>query len=215
MPNFARHEHHASPLLGIEHALQVVARQAHAAHDVDLEHGAPVLVGRVEEGLGLVDAEVVDQDVDRRKALDDGGAAFGGGQVDGRALRLGRRDGALDLGRGLGHRRLGAPVDDHGRAHAGQADGGCEADALGRAGDERHLACQVQIHDARLLGCSAIVRAYLKHRRRFRKRPRAATLLWQQRGSARLVAGGSQVAVTPATGVGARRCGPGWRPGAS
>jgi len=31
----------------------------------------------------------------------------------------------------------------------------------------------------------------------------------------RLPAGGAQVAVTPATGVAARTCGPGWRPGAS
>src|SRR5262249_31766388 len=91
-----------------------------------------------------------------RKALDDGGAALRVGQVDGRALRLGRRHGCLDLGNGVGHCRLGAPVDDDGGAHAGQADGGGEADALARAGDEGDLSGQVQIDNAYLLGWSAL-----------------------------------------------------------
>src|SRR5690606_14074347 len=50
----------------VAHALGVVASQAHAAHDVDLEVLLPQLVIDIEELPGAIDAEVVDQDVGLR-----------------------------------------------------------------------------------------------------------------------------------------------------
>ena len=51
------------PQFALDHARQVVARQAHAAHHVDLEEALPVLVRDLHERLRLEDADVVDQDV--------------------------------------------------------------------------------------------------------------------------------------------------------
>ena len=106
----------------------------------------PILVRDVEEGLGLVDAEAVDEDVDGGEAGNERGAAFGRAEIEHRGLHLGRRHRALDLGDGLGDRRLGAPVDDDVGAHAGEPERGREPDAPGRARDQRQLSCQIEIH---------------------------------------------------------------------
>ncbi len=56
-------EQHAAPA-GLGHARRIVAREPHAAQHIDLEQAQPVGVGNLECRLALVDAEVVDQDVD-------------------------------------------------------------------------------------------------------------------------------------------------------
>ena len=50
----------------LEHGLEVVPGHPHTAQDVDLEQALPGFVGLVEEAHGLVDAEVVDDDVHLR-----------------------------------------------------------------------------------------------------------------------------------------------------
>ena len=60
-----------------EHARHVGARQPHAGHHIDLVEAGPVLIGNVEEALGLEDAGIVDQDIDIRQPLDQGFASRG------------------------------------------------------------------------------------------------------------------------------------------
>ena len=128
------------------HARQVMARQAHPAHEVDLDHPLPLVVADLLERARLEDAEIVDQDRDLGEAL--AAPAPRPERCRGRrpaapaAPRVGRGDG----GHRLGHARLGAAVDDHPGALGGQRLGDGEADAGGGAGDERQLAGELQIH---------------------------------------------------------------------
>ena len=69
-----------------------------------------------------------------------------GAEVGGERLQLRRRVGFGDGGHRLGDARLGPAVDDHPRALGGQRLGDGEADAGGRAGDQRQLAGELQIH---------------------------------------------------------------------
>ena len=73
-------EDDAAPV-ALEHAREVVAREADSAEDVDFEDFEPVGVGDFGEGLGLVDTEVVDEDICVGNLLDEGGCAFGGSWV--------------------------------------------------------------------------------------------------------------------------------------
>jgi hypothetical protein len=115
-----------------------MAREAHAAHHVHLEHPLPVLVRDVEEGLGLVEAEAIHKNIDGGEAGNQRRAAFGRAEIEHRGL---------DLGDGLGDRRLGPSIDDDAGTHACEPQRGREPDAPGRARDECQLACQIEIHD--------------------------------------------------------------------
>jgi hypothetical protein len=61
-------------------------------------------------------------------------------------MHLGRRRRLPDFRHGLGDGGLLAPVDDHFRAHLRQSNCGREPDAAGRAGNERGLSSQIEIH---------------------------------------------------------------------
>ena len=63
-----RDEDDPAPACGL-HARQVMARQPHAAHEVDLDHPLPFGVGDLLERARLEDAQIVDQDVEVGKAL--------------------------------------------------------------------------------------------------------------------------------------------------
>ena len=94
---FAGDEHDAAPVLAVQHPLQIMPGQAHAAHDVDLEHFGPVVILDIEKALGLVDAEIVDEDVDVGELRHQCGAARRGAEIERRRMHLGRRRGLLDL----------------------------------------------------------------------------------------------------------------------
>ena len=56
---FAGDEHDSSPVF-FAHAGEIVAGEAHTAHDVGFEEARPIFIGNFFEGLGLEDAHVVD-----------------------------------------------------------------------------------------------------------------------------------------------------------
>src|SRR5262249_10264590 len=136
---------HAAPA-AIRHALRIVTRQAYARIHVHLEEAAPFLVGDIEEGLRLEDAEVVDEDVVAGHGLDKGGSALGRTEVGGDAGEPGIRHGLLDLRDGGIDARLGAAGDDDAGARAGQALGDGEADAGGGTGDDGTTLGKVNLH---------------------------------------------------------------------
>ena len=104
----------------------------------------PVGVADLGEGLGFVDAEIVDEDVNGGNRGDQRRGALGGRRVG--------KDGADrarcgQCGRGLVEFRLVAAGDDDLDARLGEALGDREADAGGRSGDEGGLAFELQVHD--------------------------------------------------------------------
>jgi hypothetical protein len=58
-----------------------VAGETDSAEDVGLEDAEPVGVGDVGEGFGLVDAEIIDEDVGVGDLSGEGLCAYGGGWV--------------------------------------------------------------------------------------------------------------------------------------
>ena len=68
---FARDENDAPPS-GSLHLRQPIAAQPHAAHEIDLDEGAPIGVGDLLEGLDFVSAQVVNQDIHIRESFQGG-----------------------------------------------------------------------------------------------------------------------------------------------
>jgi hypothetical protein len=58
-----------TPPIVRQHARQIMARQAHVAHDVDIEEPLPLGIIDLRERLGAEDAEVLDQDIHLRLCL--------------------------------------------------------------------------------------------------------------------------------------------------
>ena len=54
------------PLATVEHAVEIMPREANAAHDVGLEQAHPVRIALIEKPDRFVDAEIVDEDIDGR-----------------------------------------------------------------------------------------------------------------------------------------------------
>ena len=73
----AGNENDAAPIV-FEHAWQIVAREADAAEDVDLEETEPLGVGDFGAGVRLEDSQIVDQNVGVRDLLCEGLDARGG-----------------------------------------------------------------------------------------------------------------------------------------
>jgi hypothetical protein len=70
------------------HARQVMTRQAHAAHEVDLDHPLPLIVRDLLERVRLEDAEIVDQDRDLGEAGQRQLRAPNGAEVGGQRLEV-------------------------------------------------------------------------------------------------------------------------------
>ena len=121
---------------------QVGAGEADAAHRVDFEEAEPVGIGDVFEGLGLVDPEVVDEDVYGGELRQEFGDALFGAEVGGDAAEVRRAAG----GDGGIYALLGASVEDDVGAFGGEALGDGESDACGGAGDECSFAAELEIH---------------------------------------------------------------------
>ena len=121
--------------------------QTHPAHHIDFEHPGPVGILDIEKAFRLVDAEIVDEDIDLGELRRQRRAALGAAEIDRRRMHLGIRRGLPDFGRGFSDRALLASVDDDFRAHLREPDRGRKPDAARRAGDERGLSCQVEIHE--------------------------------------------------------------------
>src|ERR1700677_4118217 len=139
---FAGDEDDAAPVAGL-HAGEIHAAEADAAEDVDVEKAEPVLVGDGLEGLGLVDAEVIHEDVEVGdlcgEALDVGGMGEVADEgIDGR--------GGAAIGDGLGGdlgADGGAAVYKYGRAFQGEGFCDCESDARAGTADERAFAFEL------------------------------------------------------------------------
>jgi hypothetical protein len=121
-----------------------MAGKARAAHHIDLEKMVPVFIGDVGESLGLVDAQIVDEDVSIGRRRDQRCRAFRCGGIGQNGV-----DGAM---RRDGLRRrvqlvLTAPADGDDRAFGGQTLGDGQADACGGAGDDGGLAGKFEVHD--------------------------------------------------------------------
>ena len=107
----------------------------------------PFVVVDVEERLQPVDARVVDEDVGLRRVLRDARDAGCVGQVGGDAVdvRAGYRA-AQQCERGI-DRLLAASVDDDTCAGLREPFGDRQPDAGGGSGDDRGLACQIDVHE--------------------------------------------------------------------
>ena len=104
---FTGDEKDATPS-GRFHDGKIMAAKAHATHEVRFDNGAPIVIGEGLERLRVVDAEIVDEDVDGGKSFDD---ALGGGRVG----QVGgeRLDRAADGASGLLDAGGRAAVDDY------------------------------------------------------------------------------------------------------
>ena len=84
--------------------LQIMPGQTHPAHHIDFEHPGPVGILDIEKAFRLVDAEIVDEDVDLGELRRERRAALGAAEIDRRRMHLGIRRGLPDFGRGFSDR---------------------------------------------------------------------------------------------------------------
>lgn len=95
----------------------------------------------VEEVSGLEDAKIADHDVGGGNRVDQHGVSVGGAQIGGHAAGV-----ASQASNGVVHLSGRAAIDDDRGAGVGKALGDGEADAFGRARDDRDLSGQVDVH---------------------------------------------------------------------
>jgi len=133
-----RRDAHDRSAAAREHLGDRDAARAHGAEQVEFERGRPVRVRGVDRrGMRAPAADVVDEHVDAAGRLDEALGLAGAREVD---LDPGH---ALDLGAA----RARARRDE--RALRGQRAGGHEPDSPARAGDDRVLAAQSEVHVGR------------------------------------------------------------------
>jgi hypothetical protein len=148
-------------------AVHIGARQPHARHHVDLVEPGPVVVGNVEEALGLEDAGIVDQDIDVRQPLGERSASR-------RRRDIGGEAGDPGAGRGPGDRGyrgvdlgLRPAVDHHMGPGEREAFGDRMADTGARTRDQRRLARKVDFHIRRLHHCEGDIGIDVRDRNRW------------------------------------------------
>jgi hypothetical protein len=131
----------------VAHARPVMAGEAHGREHVGGEQPLPVGVGNLEGVLDLVNAGIVDQDIDLAGGLDHRGDAVGRGHITRRRNKPRLRHSLPDrCDRPLDVRRLAA-VDRHLGAVARENFGNGAADAFGGAGDQRAQSGQIDLHE--------------------------------------------------------------------
>jgi len=129
-----------------QHLRQVIAGEAHAAQDVGLEDSRPLLVGDLIERLGLVDAQVVDQDVDAWHGGDYIEGPFGRCQISGDAANAGGGNAFLDRADRRIDTRGRAAAHDHRGPFARQCHRDRESDPGGGTAGQRRPSIKLQIH---------------------------------------------------------------------
>jgi hypothetical protein len=126
-----------------------MAREAHARQDIGIEHALPVFIGDSEGVLDFKDADIIDQDIDIPRRLDDGCRPLGRGGVAGSGNQRGL--GAGDGGADLRDRRFDigglAAVDRDRGAALGELARDGKTDSLGGAGNQRAQPGKIDLHN--------------------------------------------------------------------
>ena len=152
---FTGDENNAAPVTFAERG-DVVTRQAHAAHDIDVEQFLPFGVGQRLERLAHIHrAEIVDENIDFRDRLGHDARAFRGGQIAGDAAEHPLGVGFLDPGDCRIHAGPGPAVHPDMGAIFGEPGGDRDPDSGGRTGHQCCPARQIQIY-----GCPPSTRRF-------------------------------------------------------
>ena len=96
-----------------------MAAQPHAAHHIYLKKAEPIVVSNLLERLRLVDSQVVDQNVELRKALDHAASSVGGPEIGGNPLHFASRSGVMHLLYRFIHSLVASSIDYDRRAFVG------------------------------------------------------------------------------------------------
>ena len=124
-----------SPPILLLHPRDISAAEPYAAEHIDLEDVAPILVGNCIKRLGLINSDVVDENVHRGKKLEQVLSPGSRGHVSGKSLDFRRWHSFPNLlERGI-NRFFRTSVHDHTSAFRSKLAGNRETDALGGAGN--------------------------------------------------------------------------------
>ncbi len=102
------------------HAADIVSGQTNATHHIGLKKAQPILIADLLEGLGLENAEVVDQQVDLGQLLDQSLTTLGTAEVGGNAADAGRWELGAQLRQCSIDPRLRPAIEGHLRTLAQQ-----------------------------------------------------------------------------------------------
>ena len=128
-----------------------------AAQHVYFKESPPVIIGNLCKRFGLEDAEIINENVHRRKLCDQGVGASGLGQIAGKAVQLGVRQGLPDFCQRLGDGFIRSAIDDDTRTFARQAGSDGQADSLGGTRNEGQFVRQFKVHgDAKFAWVGAV-----------------------------------------------------------
>ena len=130
---------------------------ADGGHELEVDVRDPVLVRELVEGRAGVAAGIVDEDIDAaevaERLLDEGFAAFAGGDVGGDGEDIATVRGA-DLGGGGFKDILAAGTDGDAAAFADEFGGAGLADAFAAASDKGDFSGEFQVHGRSLRGAA-------------------------------------------------------------
>ena len=141
-----RYEDDAAPT-ALVHLRQIGARDANAAHDVDFEHLAPLVVGEVDEAFARVHGgEIIDEDIDRGDHPLHCFGALSGREIPGAGDTVAPGSDGPDAGDGAVDALRGAAIHPDMCAGFRQSRRDCEADARSRPRDQGDFPREIEIH---------------------------------------------------------------------
>jgi len=124
-----------------------MAGEPDAAHEVLFDDGEPVFVGDFLEGFRLIDAQVIDEDLDLRVTPGGFRGRIGVREVEGKGLQICLRVGCVDMGNGFADAGFGAAIEDDAGALGGEEFGDGKSDAGGGACNKREVASELEVPD--------------------------------------------------------------------
>ena len=118
-------------MAAFQHPLEILSSQAHAAHDVDLEHLLPGSIRFIKKPDCFVDAQIVHQDIDLWPSREGCGASPGGAVISRQADQVSAGQVPAEFCQCFLDVGLRAAVDDDSRPLDGQGTGDFKPDASG------------------------------------------------------------------------------------
>jgi hypothetical protein len=118
---------------------EISAAEAYPTEHIDLEDVAPILVGELIERLGLINSEVVDQNVHRRKTFEQAFRCHSCGQVSGKSLDVCLVHRLTNLFQRETNGVIRTSVHDDTSTFRGKLASNGETDALGGTGNSRYF----------------------------------------------------------------------------
>ena len=135
-----------APPVGLFHLRKILSRKPYPAEKIGFDDLRPILVGKILEGLGFINTEVIDENVHCRKSSRRLFRRFGCCKVGHERFHLRPRIPFENSRNGTMNTLFGAAVDNYARAFSRESRGDGKSNSRARSSDQGDFVFEVKIH---------------------------------------------------------------------